>query len=110
MSVHPLLYFNVIVFLTLRYCYGDREVYALPGGNPDPGESLHEALRRELKEELGVMSDINEMVSCGEVIWNEVQKETLHVVFKTKIIGSPTLNPEHTTALELVWLPIDKLD
>ena len=82
----------------------------MPGGNPDPGECLHEALRRELQEELGVASDINEMILCGEVIWNEVQKETLHMAFKTKIIGSPTLNPEHTTALELVWLPIDDLD
>jgi 8-oxo-dGTP diphosphatase len=40
--------------LTLRYCYGDTEVFALPGGNPDPGECLTEALARELDEELGV--------------------------------------------------------
>jgi ADP-ribose pyrophosphatase YjhB (NUDIX family) len=96
--------------LTLRYCYGDRVVYALPGGNPDPGECLQDALRRELEEELGVMSDVTEMILCGEVIWNEVQKETLHIVFKARIIGSPSLNPEHTTALELVWLPIESLD
>ncbi|MCF2489542.1 NUDIX domain-containing protein [Dyadobacter sp. CY347] len=96
--------------LTLRYCYGDQDVYALPGGNPDPGESLNAALSRELNEELGVMSDINEMIICGEVIWEEVQKETLHIVFHTKITGKPTLNPAETTAQELVWLPIEDLD
>ncbi|MCE7068730.1 NUDIX domain-containing protein [Dyadobacter sp. CY327] len=96
--------------LTLRYCYGDQAVYALPGGNPDPGESLQSALDRELNEELGVMSDINEMVICGEVIWKEIEKETLHMIFHTKITGDPKLNPVHTTAEEIVWLPIHELD
>lgn len=96
--------------LTLRYCYGAKEVYALPGGNPDPGECLQEALCRELEEELGVISDITEMVLCGEVIWPEVQKETLHIVFKATIAGAPILNPAQTTALEVVWLPIEILN
>ncbi|NIJ56044.1 NUDIX domain-containing protein [Dyadobacter arcticus] len=96
--------------LTLRYNYGDKDVYALPGGNPDAGECLHEALKRELDEELGVITDVNEMIICGEVIWKEIQKETFHVVFETKIFGTPALNPAHTTALEIVWLPIDALN
>ena len=96
--------------LTLRYKYNDTEVFALPGGNPDAGECLNVALERELQEELGVTSDINEMVISGEVIWREIQKETLHIVFDTKINGSPTLNPTETTALEVVWLSIEDLD
>ncbi|WAC11081.1 NUDIX domain-containing protein [Dyadobacter pollutisoli] len=95
--------------LTLRYCYGDTEVFALPGGNPDPGECLSEALARELYEELGVAAEVNTMVFCGEVIWPEVKKETLHMVFQTEISGIPELNPVHTTALEIVWLPIASL-
>ena len=46
----------------------------------------------------------------GEVIWKEIQKETLHIVFDTKIIGSPSLNSAETTALEAVWLSIEDLD
>ncbi|MCE6989172.1 NUDIX domain-containing protein [Dyadobacter sp. CY323] len=93
--------------LTLRYCYGNTEVYALPGGNPDPGECLTEALRRELNEELGVNAAIGEMVCCGEVIWPEIKKETLHILFQAEIGDQiPVLNPEHTTALGLVWLSI----
>ncbi len=96
--------------LTLRYQYGEREVFALPGGNPDPGESLTDALARELMEELGVEVEIGKMVSCGEVIWQEVQKETLHMVFNAKITkGSPALDPAHTTALDIVWLPVASL-
>lgn len=96
--------------LTLRYCYGDTEVFALPGGNPDPGECLSEALSRELDEELGVGAEVKTMIFCGEVIWPEIKKETLHMVFQTEISGIPKLNPAHTTALEIVWLPVAALD
>jgi 8-oxo-dGTP diphosphatase len=96
--------------LTLCYCYGQTEVYGLPGGNPDPGESLSEALFRELEEEIQIEVNIGEMICCGEVIWPQVKKETLHMVFEATISsGEPKLNPEHTTALRIVWLPIDTL-
>ena len=96
--------------LTLRYCYANTNIFALPGGNPDPGENLNEALVRELNEELGIVAEVDEMVLCGEVIWDEIKKETLHTVFITKILaGIPELNPEHTTALEIVWLPFAAL-
>lgn len=96
--------------LTMRYVYGEKEVYALPGGNPDPDECLPEALRRELMEELGVTVEIGEMVLCGEVLWGEMRKETLHMVFNAVITeGIPKLNPQETTALEIVWLPFDEL-
>ena len=96
--------------LTMRYVYGEKEVYALPGGNPDPDECLPEALRRELMEELGVTVEIGEMALCGEVLWGEMRKETLHMVFNAVIAeGLPKLNPQETTALEIVWLPFDEL-
>lgn len=97
--------------LTMRYKYGEKEVYALPGGNPDPDECLPEALRRELMEELGVEVEIGEMALCGEVLWSEMKKETLHMVFNAKIgEGLPVLNPVETTALEVVWLPFSDLE
>jgi 8-oxo-dGTP diphosphatase len=96
--------------LTLRYNYGNVDVFALPGGNPDPGENLTEALSRELTEELGIQTRIGQMVFCGEVIWDEIKKETLHIIFSTEITsGTPELNPSETTALELVWLPFSAL-
>ena len=96
--------------LTLRYRYQSTDVFALPGGNPDPGESLHDALCRELTEELCVQVNVGEMVVCGEVIWKEISRETLHMVFSAEIPeGIPLINPEQTTALELVWLPVSEL-
>ncbi|KAA6440063.1 NUDIX domain-containing protein [Dyadobacter flavalbus] len=97
--------------LTLRYCYGDKHVYALPGGNPDSGECLSDALERELNEELGIAAKVNTMVFSGEVLWPELGRETLHMAFETEITaGVPQLNPEQTTALEIVWIPLNELD
>ena len=96
--------------LTMRYRYGDTDVNALPGGNPDPGESLEEALQRELHEELGIETEIQALVLCGEVLLGGTPKDTLHTIFRAQLLsGVPRLNPEHTTALELVWVPEAKL-
>ncbi len=96
--------------LTLRYNYQSTDVFALPGGNPDPGENLTEALSRELQEEMGITVKICNLMVCGDVIWNEIQKETHHTVFIAQIItGIPKLNPKETTALDIHWLPISEL-
>jgi len=97
--------------LTMRYKYGEKEVFALPGGNPDPDECLPEALRRELMEELGVEVKVGEMALCGEVLWGETRKETLHMLFSAEVtLGRPVINPVETTALEVVWLPFKELE
>ncbi len=51
----------------MQYRYGDTDVFALPGGNPDPGEDLEATLERELMEELGVDIQVFAMLFCGVV-------------------------------------------
>ncbi len=96
--------------LTMKYCYGGQDVYALPGGNPDPGESLSEVIVRELREELGVETEVDQLALCGEVIGEDGRKDALHAVFAVHLIaGLPRLNPEHTSALSVEWLSIKDL-
>ena len=95
--------------LLLRYNYGGNEVFALPGGNPDAGETLTQTLQRELSEELNIDIETSELLFVGEVILPN-QKDTLHCCFAAKIIGGiPELNPDQTTALEMVWKSIMQL-
>ena len=96
--------------LTMKYRYGDQDVYALPGGNPDPGESLSEVVVRELREELCVETEVDQLALCGEVIGEDGRKDALHAVFVVHLIaGLPRLNPEHTSALSVEWLSINDL-
>jgi 8-oxo-dGTP diphosphatase len=50
--------------LLVRFEFPDRHVWACPGGGLEPGESHEEALRRELREEVGL-----EIEDVGRCIW-----------------------------------------
>ncbi len=90
--------------LLLRYNYSGNDVLALPGGNPDRGETLPQTIERELFEELQITAEVSDLIFMGEVLLPEVKNDVLHCVFAAKIIGGiPILNPKETTALEIVW-------
>ena len=96
--------------LLMQYKYDDADVFGLPGGNPDPGETLAEALKRELNEELGVEIEVKEMCIVGEVCLPQLKNDVLHCVFEAHIVvGDPRPNPAQTTAIGAVWLPVESL-
>lgn len=104
-------YENQTEVLLMRYQYGGQDVFALPGGNCDRGETLPETVIRELREELGISVDIGEMILAGEMLLSERSDDVLHVVFAARNLqGEPTLNSAETTALDLTWVPVVGLD
>ena len=102
---------NQTEILLMHYQYGGQDVFALPGGNCDRGETLPETVVREIREELGITADIGEMILAGEMLLSQRSEDVLHVIFATRNIqGIPTLNPDETTALDVVWKPVSTLD
>lgn len=96
--------------LTMRYRYGSAHVHVLPGGNPDPGESLADALCRELSEELGIVTAVGDMVLAGEVLHFNGREDTLHCVFRADITsGDPALNKANTSAEAIEWIAFAQL-
>jgi 8-oxo-dGTP diphosphatase len=95
--------------LTLKYNYNDNLLYAIPGGNLEFGEKLEVALKRELEEEIGLEIEVQNLLFLAEV--HQQNKDTLHCVFTAKVVsGTPQLNPNETTALEICWLPIETIE
>jgi 8-oxo-dGTP diphosphatase len=95
--------------LTLRYNYNGTDVFMLPGGNLEFGESLEACLIRELEEELGLPIKIKSLFCIAEV--HQADADKLHCAFLVEKTSStiPKINPAHTSALELVFLPFEKL-
>ena len=96
--------------LLMKYQYGNEFVYNLPGGNPDPGETLAETIVRECQEELNIEVEVGNLLMVGDILPSENREPSVHILFEGKIIsGIPELQPEQTTALELVWVSISEI-
>ncbi len=95
--------------LTLRYNYNGTDVFMLPGGNMEFGENMQTCLARELEEELGIQSEIKDLLFIAEV--HQAEMDKLHCVFN--VVHSPNtqprINPKETSALEIVYLPFEKI-
>ena len=98
--------------MLLRYSYSGKDVYQFPGGNIEGTESLEETLVRELQEELNLPIETHKLLIAAQVINAEKLRATLHCLFTGHILqqARPVINHEQTSAQEVVWMEIDKLD
>jgi 8-oxo-dGTP diphosphatase len=96
--------------LCMKYVYGGKEVFALPGGGVDRDVPLQEAVISEWKNELGVKVEVSDIILIGEAPGTKRHPHTLHIVFlATAVHGVPKVRPDHTHSLDIVWVSVNKL-
>jgi 8-oxo-dGTP diphosphatase len=96
--------------LCMKYIYGGKEVFAIPGGGVDRDIPLHEAILNEWKSELGVNLEIGDVIMLGEAPGTKRHPQTLHVIFAAiEVHGIPRIRPDNTHSIDIAWVPIDKL-
>lgn len=74
-------------------------VWDLPGGRLDPGEHPERALRREIREELGIQADVGGLVDCALRRTKEIDVFVLsyHCLIEAAL-HDIRLSEEHTEA------------
>jgi 8-oxo-dGTP diphosphatase len=113
----PLLAASTAVFRDGRVLLAARarppmpELYTLPGGLVEPGETLGEAALRELREEVGVEAELIGPVAPIEVIDRDADgRIRLHFVIVAHaarwVSGEPRIGPE---ASDVQWVGEDEV-
>lgn len=86
--------------------YGEwKDWWEFPGGKIERGEEPKDALKREIREELNIEIEVNELLTTVEYDYPEFHL-TMHCYFCSIISGQPLLL-EHKDAR---WLSSEKLE
>jgi len=91
-----------LVLLTRRKAGTHLEgLWEFPGGKVQPGEDPREALRRELREELGIEATVGEIIDVTFHRYEEARKAVLLLFFEaTRLAGSPDPSAIDVAAFE----------
>jgi 8-oxo-dGTP pyrophosphatase MutT (NUDIX family) len=90
--------------LFVRHTYGDRATWELPGGGMRPREAPAAAVRREMREELGIA--LAGLRAVGEVEIDRRHKRTLLHCFEAATGGAALVLADAEIA-EARWAPAD---
>lgn len=100
---------NNRILLVLRKKAPEAGSWSLPGGKVDYMETIEVAVRREIKEELGIDIEILRLLCVTNHI---IQAEDIHYVaptFIARITNGQVKNKEPHALEKVQWFPIDEM-
>lgn len=88
---------------------GERAVWSLPGGVIEAGETLADALKREVAEETGLSVETFELAYVTENFIEQFDAHSLVTYFECTIRGELLPNDPDREVVDSQWVPIEQL-
>ncbi|MFA5926758.1 MAG: NUDIX domain-containing protein [Patescibacteria group bacterium] len=80
-----------------------------PGGTIEFGETVAEAIKREVKEELGIEVELTDFINYTDHIIAEEEQHWIAINYAARIIRGKPRIMEPEKAEEIRWFPLDEL-
>lgn len=93
-------------FLLTRHVHIGEPIWLMPGGKPEEGEPAEDCLKRELREELGIIVTSIELHGC--YLTKYPDREWIGIFFQVEYSGEPVIK-EPAKHSHMAWMTYDEL-
>lgn len=95
--------------LAVRHTKGDKSYWLLPGGGVDFGETLTEALKRELHEEARLDVKVGDLVLANDSIAPDGSRHVVNLYFEAEVTGGEMVVGEDPRVTGLKYVSVAEL-
>ena len=78
--------------------------WTLPGGAIEPGETLEQAIIREIQEETGLITEVERVVALNEAFFTHKDSQVLFITFKMNVLNGECSIQYPDEIEELRWV------